>query len=63
LGVLIGFKELVFDTYTACEQIDIPDAPARAFRDDRGTSIWWRPTMSRARCSAPAWTASNTTVT
>ena len=36
-GVLIGFKELVFDTHTGCEQIDIPDAPARAFRDDRGT--------------------------
>jgi hypothetical protein len=29
-----GPKELVFDTKNSCEQIDIPDAPARAFRDD-----------------------------
>ena len=36
-GVVIGPKELVFDTRTGCEQIDIPDAPARAFRDNHGT--------------------------
>jgi len=33
-GVVIGPKEAVFDTRDGCEQIDIPDAPARAFRDD-----------------------------
>ncbi|MBV8210205.1 MAG: hypothetical protein JO133_09105 [Burkholderiaceae bacterium] len=36
-GVVISPKELVFDTRTGCEQIDIPDAPARAFRDNHGT--------------------------
>src|SRR5271165_5371571 len=35
-GAVIGPKELVFDTRSGCEQIDIPDAPARAFRDDHG---------------------------
>jgi hypothetical protein len=34
-GTFIGPQEPVFDTRTACEQIDVPDAPARAFRDDR----------------------------
>jgi hypothetical protein len=35
-GSVIGKGEVVFDTRNACEQIDIPDAPARAFRDDHG---------------------------
>lgn len=30
-----GPRQTVFDTRNSCEQIDIPDAPARAFRDDR----------------------------
>jgi hypothetical protein len=33
---VIGPKQVVFDTHKGCEKIDIPDAPARAFRDDRG---------------------------
>jgi hypothetical protein len=33
---VIGPAQVVFDTREGCEQIDIPDAPARAFRDDRG---------------------------
>ena len=33
-GAVIGPKQVVFDTQNGCEQIDIPDAPARAFRDD-----------------------------
>jgi hypothetical protein len=33
-GIVIGPKETVFDTRNGCEEIDIPDAPARAFRDD-----------------------------
>jgi hypothetical protein len=36
-GELIGPEQVVFDTRNACEQIDIPDAPARAFRDQDGT--------------------------
>lgn len=32
-GAVIGPSEVVFDTRNACEKIDIPDAPARAFRD------------------------------
>jgi hypothetical protein len=35
-GEVIGPAQVVFDTRKGCEQIDIPDAPARAFRDDRG---------------------------
>jgi hypothetical protein len=35
-GEVIGPPQVVFDTREACEQIDVPDAPARAFRDDRG---------------------------
>jgi hypothetical protein len=30
-----GPRQTVFDTRNGCELIDIPDAPARAFRDDR----------------------------
>ncbi len=34
---LIGAEQTVFDWNTdACEPIDVPDAPARALRDDRG---------------------------
>jgi hypothetical protein len=37
-GVLDGSRSVVFDTATeSCELIDIPDAPARAFRDYTGT--------------------------
>src|SRR5450755_3773258 len=37
-GVLDGPRTVVFDTATdSCELIDIPDAPARAFRDYTGT--------------------------
>jgi hypothetical protein len=37
-GALTGPRTAVFDTRSeACELIDIPDAPARAYRDDRGT--------------------------
>ncbi len=36
-GEVTGPEETVFNTANACEQLDIPDAPARAFRDDRGT--------------------------
>ncbi len=36
-GTIIGPKQVVFDTRDGCEQIDIPDAPARAFRDSDGT--------------------------
>jgi hypothetical protein len=32
-ATVIGSKEVVFDTREGCEEIDIPDAPARAFRD------------------------------
>jgi hypothetical protein len=32
-GAVIGPRETVFDTRKGCEEIDIPDAPARAFRD------------------------------
>jgi hypothetical protein len=32
-GTAIGEREVVFDTRFGCEEIDIPDAPARAFRD------------------------------
>jgi hypothetical protein len=35
-GAVLGARQLVFDTRNQCEQIDIPDAPARAFRDFRG---------------------------
>jgi hypothetical protein len=35
-GKVIGPAQVVFDTRNGCEQIDIPDAPARAFRDDHG---------------------------
>ncbi|MBV8358727.1 MAG: hypothetical protein JO189_12425, partial [Deltaproteobacteria bacterium] len=35
-GVVVGPKELVFDTRNGCEEIDIPDEPARAFRDYNG---------------------------
>lgn len=35
-GVFSGAPQVVFDTRKACETIDIPDAPARAFRDDHG---------------------------
>ena len=34
-ATVIGPKEVVFDTRESCEEIDIPDAPARAFRDFR----------------------------
>lgn len=34
-GEIVGIKQLVFDTANGCEEIDIPDAPARAFRDYR----------------------------
>jgi hypothetical protein len=34
-GEVVGPKRAVFETRDACEQIDIPDAPARAFRDDQ----------------------------
>ena len=34
---LLGSEEIVFDwTTDACEQENIPDAPARAFRDAAG---------------------------
>ncbi len=33
-GAVVGPKQVVFDTRNSCEEIDIPDAPARAFRDD-----------------------------
>ena len=36
-GRVVGDREMVFDTRNGCEQIDIPDAPARAFRDNQGT--------------------------
>jgi hypothetical protein len=37
-GVLVGSRVAVFDTAKdSCERIDIPDAPARAFRDYQGT--------------------------
>lgn len=36
-GVFEGPRVSVFDTADACELIDIPDAPARAFRDFKGT--------------------------
>lgn len=37
-GVLQGPRTVVFDTAkNSCELIDIPDAPARAFRDYKGT--------------------------
>jgi hypothetical protein len=37
-GVLEGPRTVVFDTAkNSCELIDIPDAPARAFRDYKGT--------------------------
>lgn len=32
-AVLLGVPQPVFDTRQGCEQIDIPDAPAHAFRD------------------------------
>jgi len=32
-GVLTGPRFTVYDTKNACKPIDIPDAPARAFRD------------------------------
>lgn len=36
-GVFQGSRAVVFDTNRdSCELIDIPDAPARAFRDDKG---------------------------
>jgi hypothetical protein len=35
-AAVAGPKQVVFDTRNGCEEIDIPDAPARAFRDDRG---------------------------
>src|SRR5215469_6208061 len=35
-GAVIGPAQVVFDTSESCELIDVPDAPARAFRDDRG---------------------------
>jgi len=39
-GVLEAPRSVVFNTATdSCELIDIPDAPARAFRDYAGTSI------------------------
>ncbi len=34
-ATLTGPKQVVFDTRDGCEKIDIPDAPARAFRDSR----------------------------
>lgn len=37
IGRFVGAPESVFDTANACELIDIPDAPARAFRDYRNT--------------------------
>lgn len=37
-ATVIGAKQVVFDTRNSCEQVDIPDAPARAFRDDRGAT-------------------------
>lgn len=36
-GVLTGSRVVVYDTKNACRLIDIPDAPARAFRDYQGT--------------------------
>src|ERR1017187_3444740 len=37
-GELTGSRAAVFDTSKdSCELIDIPDAPARAFRDYQGT--------------------------
>ncbi len=36
-GALVGPPQTVFDTKQSCEQIDIPDAFPRAFRDDHGT--------------------------
>ena len=33
-GSVTGPRQTVFDTRNGCEQIDIPDAPARAFRDE-----------------------------
>lgn len=33
---VIGPEEVVFDTQNGCEAVDIPDQPARAFRDERG---------------------------
>jgi len=33
-ATVIGPKQVVFDSRKGCEEIDIPDAPARAFRDD-----------------------------
>jgi hypothetical protein len=37
-GVLEGPRAVVFDTAKdSCEQIDVPDAMARAFRDNKGT--------------------------
>jgi hypothetical protein len=36
-AVLDGLRVAVFDTAKdSCEQIDIPDSPARAFRDGKG---------------------------
>ena len=36
-GSFVGPARVVFDTRNACEKIDIPDASARAFRDEHGT--------------------------
>lgn len=37
LGFRVGSEEVVFDwSRDACEPVDIPDSPARAFRDARG---------------------------
>ena len=36
-GTVFGPRQVVFDTRDGCEEIDIPDAPARAFRDEHQT--------------------------
>lgn len=35
-GQVMGSPQVVYSTKDGCEQLDLPDAPARAFRDDRG---------------------------
>jgi hypothetical protein len=54
--LLDGARVAVFDTAKdSCEQVDIPDAQARAFRDDKGTIhlVWLPRITSRAPASGP----------
>ena len=63
-GALVGSAHLVFDTATqACVPEDIPDAPARAFRDDKNVVHFFASSAVARAMTGPSLTSLTHTCT